>query len=153
MLHIYIDADACPVKKEVFRVAERYGLRVTLVANARMRIPDEEWIALEIVGSDPDAADDWIAEHVEQHDIVVTADIPLAARCLEQGAAVVGTTGKPFTEDNIGGAIATRGLLDDLRGLGEMTGGPPPLQQRDRSRFLQELDEAIQKIRRKHPSA
>ena len=135
----------------MFRVAERYRLRVTLVANSRMAVPDKEWIVLEVVGSEPDAADDWIAERVEVHDIVVTADVPLAARCLEKGARVVGPKGKPFTEDNIGGAIATRDLLDDLRGLGEMTGGPPPLQKRDRSRFLQQLDEVIQAIRRQHP--
>ena len=150
MLHIFIDADACPVKKEVFRVAGRYGLDVTLVANSRMRVPDEDWIALEIVGDGPDAADDWIVEHVGPHDIVITADIPLASRCLEEGANVIGTTGKAFTEDNIGSALATRDLLTDLRSAGEITGGPPPLEKRDRSRFLQRLDEVIQSVRRKH---
>ena len=148
MLHIFIDADACPMKNEVFRVAARYGLEVTLVANSWMRTPDEPWISLEVVGDGFDAADDWIVEHVEPHDIVITADIPLADRCLKAGARVIGTTGRPFTADNIGSALATRGLLDELRGAGEITGGPPPLAARDRSRFLQKLDEMIQAIRR-----
>jgi len=117
-----------------------------------MRIPNERRIVLEVVEDGLDAADDWIAEHVEPHDIVVTADIPLASRCLKEGARVIGSTGKPFTENNIGEAVATRDLLSDLRGAGEITGGPPPLKKRDRSRFLQQLDEVIQSIRRKHPS-
>ncbi len=148
MLHIFVDADACPVKKEIFRVAGRYQLEVTLVANARMRVPDEPWIALEVVGDGPDVADDWIVEHLGAHDIVITADIPLAARCVEKGARVLGPTGKVFTEDNIGAAVATRDLLDDLRSAGEMTGGPPPMQKRDRSRFLQQLDELVHSVRR-----
>ena len=152
MLHIFIDADACPVKQEVYRVASRCGLDVTLVANSRMRIPNEPWISLEIVANGLDAADDWIVEHVQPHDIVVTADIPLASRCLKKGARVIGTTGKPFTEDNIGQSVATRDLLSELRDRGEMMGGPPPLKKRDRSRFLQQLDEIIQSIRREHPS-
>ena len=152
MLHIFIDADACPVKQEVYRVASRFGLDVTLVANSRMRIPNESWIALEVVKNGLDAADDWIVEHVQPHDIVVTADIPLASRCLKKSARVIGTTGKPFTEDNIGQSVAIRDLLSELREIGEITGGPPPLKKRDRSRFLQELDEMIQSIRRKHPS-
>ena len=152
MLHIFVDADACPVKQEVYRVASRCGLDVTLVANARMRIPNEPWIALEVVKNDPDAADDWIVEHVQDYDIVVTADIPLANRCLKKSARVIGTTGKPFTEDNIGQSVATRDLLSELRDAGEMMGGPPPLKKRDRSRFLQQLDEVIQSIRRQHPS-
>ena len=150
MLHIFVDADACPVKQEVFRVAGRYRLEVTLVANSRMRVPDEAWIGLEVVGDVPDAADDWIVEHVDPRDIVVTADIPLARRCLNEGARVVGPNGRSFTEDNIGEAVATRDLLSDLRSAGEMTGGPPPLGKRDRSRFLQQLDEVIQSIRRRH---
>jgi len=152
LLHIFVDADACPVKTEVYRVASRYRLNVTLVANSWMRIPNERWIALEVVGGGLDAADDWIAEHVQPHDIVVTADIPLASRCLKEGARVIGSTGKPFTENNIGEAVATRDLLSDLRGAGEITGGPPPLKKRDRSRFLQQFDEVIQSIRREHPS-
>jgi len=151
LLHVFVDADACPVKKEVYRVAGRYGLEVTLVANAWMRVPNEVWIALEVVGDELDAADDWIVEHVQPDDIVVTADIPLASRCLEAGARVIGPTGKPFTEDNIGSAVATRDLLSELRDAGEITGGPPPLTKRDRSRFLQQLDDAIQSIRRKRP--
>ena len=150
MLHIFVDADACPVKQEVYRVASRYSLDVTLVANSWMRIPNEQWIALEVVEDGFDAADDWIVTHVEPHDIVVTADIPLASRCLKEGARVIGPTGKPFTENNIGHVVATRDLLSALRGAGEITGGPPPLKKRDRSRFLQQLDEVIQAIRRKH---
>jgi uncharacterized protein YaiI (UPF0178 family) len=151
MLHIFVDADACPVKQEVYRVARRYRLDVTLVANSWMRVPNERWIALEVVENGFDAADDWIVERVQPDDIVVTADIPLASRCLDRGARVLGPTGKPFTENNIGQAVATRDLLADLRGAGEVTGGPPPLKKSDRSRFLQQLDEAIQAIRREHP--
>jgi uncharacterized protein YaiI (UPF0178 family) len=149
VLHVWIDADACPVKQEVYRVAARYGLHVTLVADAWMRHPDEPRIALEVVEAGPDAADDLIAARVEADDIVVTADIPLAARCLARGAVVLGTTGRPFTELNIGPALATRGLAGELRELGVQTGGPPPLQPRDRSRFLQSLDQAVQSIRRR----
>ena len=151
LLHIFVDADACPVKQEVYRVASRYRLNVTLVTNSWMRVPNERWIALEIVEGGFDAADDWIVEHVQPHDIVVTADIPLASRCLKEGAVVIGPTGRPFTEDNIGQAVATRDLLSDLRGAGEITGGPPPLTKRDRSLFLQQLDEVIQSIHREHP--
>ena len=151
MLHIFVDADACPVKPEVYRVASRYRLDVTIVANSWMRVPNERWIALEVVQDGLDAADDWIVEHVQSHDIVVTADIPLAGRCLRESAFVIGPTGKPFTEDNIGQALATRELMSDLRDAGEVTGGPPPLKKRDRSRFLQQLDEMIQSIRRQHP--
>jgi len=149
LLHILVDADACPVKKEVYRVASRYQLDVTLVANSWMRVPDGQRIALEVVKDGLDAADDWIVERVRPHDIVVTADIPLADRCLKKGARVISPTGKPFTEDSIGQAVATRDLLSELRGAGEVTGGPRPLDKRDRSRFLQKLDEAIQSIRRK----
>jgi uncharacterized protein YaiI (UPF0178 family) len=148
MLHIYVDADACPVKQEVYRVAKRYQLDVTLVANAWMRTPDDESIRLEVVEDSFDAADDWIVDHVGPDDIVVTADIPLASRCMQNGARAIGSTGRPFTEDNIGEAVATRDLLAVLRGGGEITGGPPPLTKRDRSRFLQTLDEVIQSIRR-----
>ena len=148
VLHIYIDADACPVKGEIYRVAGRYDLDVTLVANSWMRTPDEDWITLEVVKDGFDAADDWIVEHVQADDIVVTADIPLASRCLKAGARALGPTGKPFTEDNIGDAVATRDLMSELRDSGQISGGPPPLQKRDRSRFLQQLDEVIQAIRR-----
>lgn len=147
-MHIFVDADACPVKQEVYRVASRYSLKVTLVANAWMRIPKESWIALEVVKEGFDAADDWIVAQVQSNDIVVTADILLANRCLKKGARAIGITGKPFTEDNIGHAVATRDLLSELRGAGEITGGPPPLKKRDRSRFLHQLDEVIQSIRK-----
>ena len=150
MLHIFIDADACPVKNEVYRVAKRYNLEVTIVTNTWMRIPNEKWIKLMIVKSGPDVADDWIAEHVQPNDIVITADIPLARRCINSQARVIGPTGKPFNEDNIGQAVATRDLLDNLRKAGEITGGPPPLQKKDRSRFLQTLDEIIQSIQREN---
>jgi uncharacterized protein YaiI (UPF0178 family) len=150
LLHIFVDADACPVKQEVYRVASRCRLNVTLVANSWMRVPNEEWILLEVVEGGFDAADNWIAEHVQPHDIVITADILLANRCLKKDAHVIGTTGKPFSENNIGHAVATRDLLSELRGAGKIMGGPPPLKQRDRSRFLQQLDEVIQTIRRKH---
>ena len=150
MLHIFVDADACPVKQEVYRVASRYRLDVTLVANSWMRVPSERWISLEVVEDEFDAADDWIVEHVQPHDIVITADIPLASRCLREGARVIGPTGKPFTENNIGQAVAIRNLLSELRSAGEITGGPPPLKKRDRSRFLQQFDDVIQSIRREH---
>ena len=152
MLHIFVDADACPVKPEVYRVANRHRLPVTLVANAWMRVPIEGSVRLQVVTGGFDAADDWIAEHVQPHDIVVTADIALASRCLGQGARAIGPTGKPFTKNNIGAAVATRDLLSDLRSAGAITGGPPPLTGRDRSRFLQQLDNEIQAIRRQHPS-
>ena len=148
MLHIFVDADACPVKNEIYRVSGRYQLKVTLVANTWMRTPKDPRIAIQVVGTGFDAADDWIVEQAEAGDIVVTADIVLAGRCLGKGALVLGTTGKPFTEDNIGDAIAVRDLLADLRGSGEQTGGPPPMTQRDRSLFLQKLDDMIQTIRR-----
>ncbi len=148
MPHIFIDADACPVKEEVYRVASRCKLEVTLVANSWMRTPREPWLKLEVVERGSDAADDWIVEHVQPLDIVITADIPLASRCIKQGARALGTSGKPFTEDNIGHVLATRDLLTDIRDAGGKTGGPPPLTKQDRSRFLQELDNMIQAIRR-----
>jgi hypothetical protein len=151
LLHIFIDADACPVKQEVYRVANRYRLEVSLVANCWMRIPPDPNLHLEVVDAGPDVADDWIVEHVQANDIVITADIPLASRCLKKGARVIGTTGKPFTENNIGHSVATRDLLSELRDAGEITGGPPPLKKSDRSRFLQKLDEVIQTIQREHP--
>lgn len=148
MPQIFVDADACPVKQEVYRVASRYRLNVTLVTNSWMRIPNEQWIELKIVKDGFDAADDWIVEHVQPHDIVITADIPLAGRCLKKGALVIGPTGKPFTENNIGHSVATRNLLSELRDAGEITGGPPPMKKRDRSRFLEQLDIMVQSIRR-----
>ncbi len=150
MLHIYVDADACAVKPEIYRVADRYQLPVTLVANTRMRIPGDGRVTLKVVEEGFDAADDWIVEQVQPDDIVITADIPLASRCLKRGAGVLGPTGRVFTESNIGDVVATRDLMSDLRGAGEVTGGPPPLRPQDRSRFLQKLDEVIQARKRKH---
>jgi hypothetical protein len=147
-LRIYVDADACPVKEEVCRVARRYGLGVTFVAGSRMRVPDGPDVVLEVVDRGFDAADDRIAQRVGRDDIVVTADIPLAARCLEQGACVLGPSGRPFTESNIGDALATRNLLAEMRGAGIESGGPPPFDPRDRSRFLQALDRAVHAVRR-----
>ncbi len=152
LLHILVDADACPVKPEIYRVAERYQLPVTLVANTWMRTPEKPWLSLVLVDGELDAADDWIAEKCEKNDIVITADIPLASRCLKQGAYVISPKGKPFSEDNIGQAVATRDLLSELRSAGEITSGPPPFQKKDRSNFLQQLDNTIQLIRRKNPS-
>ncbi|HEX2252066.1 MAG TPA: YaiI/YqxD family protein [Thermoanaerobaculia bacterium] len=153
MTRILVDADACPVKQEIYRVAGRYGLPVTLVANSWMRTPDDPRITLEVVDAGMDEADDRIVEQVGPDDVVVTADIPLASRCLEKGARVLGTSGQPFTEDNIGSAVATRDLMAELRSAGELTGGPAPLTKADRSRFLQKLDEMIQAIRRRRPDS
>jgi len=149
VLEIFIDADGCPVKQEVYRVAQRYGLHVTVVANSRIRIPHGGWSKLVVVEGQFDAADDWIVEHVGTDDIVVSGDIPLAARCLEKGARVLGPRGYAFTPDSIGEALASRALLADLRELGTITGGPAPFENRDRSRFLQCLDETIQTVRRR----
>ena len=148
---IYVDADACPVKDEVYRVADRYDLGVTLVAGSWMRTPSSPNIALEVVSQGFDAADDWIVEHATSHDIVITTDIPLASRCLEKGACVLGPTGRPFTEANIGDVVATRNLLAEMRGAGLDSGGPPPFDSRDRSRFLQALDRAIHALQRSNP--
>ena len=149
MLNIYVDADACPVKEEVYRVAERYGLRVILVANSRMRTPPEDWIELVLVNNQFDAADNYIVDHLEADDIVISGDIPLAAHCLRKGALVLRPTGYPLTEENIGDALATRDLLSQLRDAGGLAGGPAPFRKKDRSLFLQRLDGAIQSIRKK----
>ena len=148
MLHIYVDADACPVKDEVYKVAQRFGLQVTLVANSFMRHPSGDWIKLEVVGKELDEADDWIADRVQKDDIVITGDIPLAARCLDQGARVLGHKGKPFTPENVGDSLATRQLLSQLRDQGVMMGGPPPFAKKDRSLFLQQLDQMVNAIKR-----
>ena len=140
---IYIDADACPVKDEVYRVAERYGLKVFVVSNAFMQIPRVAWIERVIVPAGPDIADDWIAERAVRGDIVITADIPLASRCIKAGAAVIGPTGKALTECSIGMALATRNLMQGLRETGEITGGPRPFAAKDRSAFLSALDQAV----------
>jgi uncharacterized protein len=145
MLAIFVDGDACPVKDETYVVATRYGLPVALVANSPLAVPEGLGVQRIVVEQGPDAADDWIVANVRPGDVVVTADIPLAARCLEEGARVLGTTGREFDEDSIGGALATRDLKEALRGAGVASGGPPPLSARDRSRFLAKLDELVQR--------
>jgi uncharacterized protein len=149
VLDIFIDADGCPVKQEVFRVAQRYGLQVTVVANSRIHIPNGDWVRLVVVEGQFDAADDWIVEHASADDIVVSGDILLAARCLEKDARVLGHRGDAFTQDSIGEALAMRASLAYLRELGTIAGGPAPFEKRDRSRFLQRLDETIQGVRKK----
>ena len=145
---IYIDADGCPVKDETYRVARRYQLAVRVVANHRVQVPPSPLIEAVVVGRGLDEADDWIVEHATVGDIVITADIPLAARCLEKGARVLGTKGKPFTENSIGDAVASRELSRQLREMGVHTGGPAPMGKKDRSRFLSRLDELVNAIRR-----
>jgi hypothetical protein len=141
---IYVDADGCPVKDEVYRVARRYKLKVYLVSNSRMRIPHEELFELVIVNEQFNAADDWIAARVGNKDIVVSSDIPLAARCLKKGARALDSKGRVFTEESIGDVLANRELMAYLRDMGNITGGPTPFDKRDRSRFLQRLDDVIQ---------
>lgn len=151
MLDIYVDADACPVKREVYKVAGRCGLRVFVVSNSPIHTPPGQARIRNIaVGPGDNAADDWIAENIGAGDICVTADIPLASRCLKQGASSLGMRGKPFSEDSIGDALATRELLSTLRDTGQVSGGPPPITQKDRSRFLDSLDQIIVKIRREN---
>ena len=145
---LYIDADACPVKEEAVRVAERHGLAIQFVSNAYMRLPEGPLIERVVVADGPDAADDWIAGRAAKGDIVVTADIPLAARCLKAGARVIGPTGKPFTEAGIGMALAMRDLSRHLRETGESKGHNASFTRQDRSRFLQALEEAVQAIKR-----
>jgi uncharacterized protein YaiI (UPF0178 family) len=148
---IFVDGDACPVKEEAYRVARRYGLKTWVVANAFLRVPREPLIELVMVDAGPDVADDWIAERAGPGDIVVTADIPLAERCLNAGAAVMGPRGDRFTADSIGMAIAQRSLMDQLRSVGDVVGGPRPFSPADRSRFLQALDEEVHRARRRRP--
>lgn len=148
-IRIFIDADACPVKPEVYRVAERYGLQVYVVANSFMNVPRSDLIERVIVREGPDVADDWIVERAGPSDIVITADVPLAGRSVRKGATVIGPTGKPFTEDSIGMQLATRDLLTSLRSAGEQTRGPPPLSRQDISRFLSALDLAVTRLKRK----
>ncbi len=145
---IYIDADACPVKQEVYRVAERHGLKVYVVSNAPIAVPREPWIERVVVAAGMDAADDWIAERATKGAIVVTQDIPLAARAVKAGAVALAPNGKPFSEDSIGMTLATRNLMDQLRSAGEITGGPKPFSPKDRSLFLQSLDREIVRLKR-----
>lgn len=141
---IYVDADACPVKNEVYRVAGRYGLSVNVVANSGMWLPDDPKVRLVVVGGGFDAADDWIAEHAGRRDVVVTDDIPLASRCIKNGARVLNSKGRVFTEASIGEALATREVLSQLREHGLVSGGPAPFQAKHRSLFLQRFDQLIQ---------
>ena len=145
---IFIDADACPVKDETYKVAARYGLKTFVVSNSFMQIPASPMIERVIVDAGPDIADDWIAERAALGDIVITNDIPLADRVLKSGAAAIKPNGQPFTADSIGSALAQRSIMEHIRSTGEITGGPRPFDRTDRSRFLQALDTAIQKSRR-----
>ncbi|MGF3022017.1 YaiI/YqxD family protein [Methylobacterium aquaticum] len=145
---IFVDADACPVKDEVYRVAGRHGACVVVVANSFMTVPREPWIERVIVSDKLDAADDWIAERAGPQTVVVTADVPLASRCVKAGASVLAPTGKPFTESSIGMALATRDLMQSLREAGAVTGGPKPFSPKDRSAFLGALDRALMRLRR-----
>lgn len=146
---IYVDADACPVKDEAVRVAERHGLTITFVSNAFMRLPEGPLIRRVVVTEGPDVADDWIAERIEAQDIAVTADIPLAARCLKKNAQVIGPTGKPFTHEGIGMALAMRDLSAHLRETGESKGYNASFTKADRSRFLEALEHAVQRALKK----
>jgi len=147
-IRIFVDADACPVKDECYKVAARYGLQTYVVSNSFMMVPRSPLIEQVVVDAGPDVADDWIAEHIAPGDIAVTNDIPLAERVLQSGGQAISPTGKPFTIDSIGSAIAQRALMEQLRSTGEFLGGPKAFDRNDRSRFLQALDEAVQKARR-----
>lgn len=149
MASIYVDADACPVKEEIYKVARRVGFNVHIVANSFIRTPADPAIRFVLVEAGPDAADDWIADRAGAGDVVVTNDIPLAARVLERGAEALSPTAKVFTPDMIGSALATRGLMEHLRSFGEITSGPRPFSQKDRSSFLSALDAAVGRARRK----
>jgi uncharacterized protein YaiI (UPF0178 family) len=148
LVRILVDADACPVKDEVYRVAFRRGVPVRVVSNSRMRVPDHPLVERVLVSDAFDAADDWIAENADAATVVVTGDILLADRCLKVGATVIGHNGKPFTAASIGSAIATRAIMADLRAGGDIVGGPAPFAKADRSRFLQALDEALVRLSR-----
>jgi uncharacterized protein YaiI (UPF0178 family) len=148
-IRILVDADACPVKEEIYRVALRRKVPVMVVSNSPFRVPIDPLVERVIVTGGFDAADDWIAEHAHARAVVVTADILLADRCLKAGATVIGNTGRPFTHGSIGGAIATRAIMADLRAGGDAVGGPAPYAKADRSRFLQALDEALVRLERK----
>lgn len=147
-IEILVDADACPVKEEVYRVARRYGVPVRIVSNSFLNVPREPLIERVVVDAGFDAADDWIVERATAASIVVTADILLADRCLKKSAVVLGPTGKPFDAASIGNAVAQRALMADLRAMGTVSGGPAPFSKADRSRFLSALDEAVNRLRR-----
>jgi uncharacterized protein YaiI (UPF0178 family) len=153
MITIYIDADASPVKQEIYRVAERHArkgtdLKVLIVSNSPIAVPRDGFVERVVVGVGMDEADNWIAERAKRGDIVVTADVPLASRCVKSGAEVIAPSGKAFTADSIGMTLATRNLMDSLRSAGAVTGGPAPFAPRDRSRFLSALDQAIVRLKR-----
>jgi uncharacterized protein YaiI (UPF0178 family) len=148
VLQIYIDAGGCPVKEETYRVAARHQLNVVVVANKRLNIPHHASLRMEVVSGDPDAADNWIAENIQPNDICITADIPLADRCLKVQAAAISPRGDEWTEDNIGDALATREFMKTLREMGGAQGGPPPMGQRDRSQYLSGLEKLIQRLKR-----
>jgi uncharacterized protein YaiI (UPF0178 family) len=149
LITIYIDADSTPVKNEVTRVAKRYGLKVYFVSKTRIKIPQDRLMEMVVVDDHPDAADDWIVEHVVENDVVVSADIPLASRCVKKGARVLDPKGQVFTEESIGEVLANRDIMTFLRDLGDVSGGiRPPYDKRDRSRFLQRLDDLIQAVLR-----
>ncbi|WBL81822.1 YaiI/YqxD family protein [Bradyrhizobium xenonodulans] len=146
---IYVDADACPVKDEIYRVALRHGVAVSVVAGNFIRVPHDPLIERIAAGPGMDAADDWIVERVKPGDVVVTSDIPLASRCVKAGADVIAPNGKPFTEESIGMTLAVRNLMTDLRSAGEVTGGPRSFSPRDRSTFLSALDQTLRRIQRR----
>ena len=150
-IRIFVDADACPVKDEVYRVAARHRLPVVVVAVGFIRVPQDPLIERVAAGHSPDAADDWIAERAGTTDIVITADVPLASRCVKSGATVIAPNGRPYTEDSIGMTLAVRNLMHDLRSAGEVTGGPRAFSPRDRSAFLSALEEAIRRLQRAPP--
>ena len=145
---IFVDADACPVKNEIYKVAERHGLKVYIVSNTPIAVPRDPLVERVVVAEGMDKADDWIAERSRPGAVVVTADIPLASRAVKAGASVLAPTGRVFTEDTIGLTLATRNLMDDMRSSGALTGGPKPFSQRDRSAFLSALDLAIVRLKR-----
>ncbi len=147
-LAILVDADACPVKEEIYKVALRHKVPVTIVSNSPFRIPLDPLISRIVVDDSFDAADDWIAERANQQSVIVTADILLAERCVKAGANVLGPSGKPFTANSIGSAVAMRAIMADLRAGGDVVGGPPPFSKSDRSRFLSALDEVLVRLKR-----
>lgn len=148
---LYIDADACPVKDETYKVASRYGLRTVVVSNSYIQIPKSPLIERMIVDAGPDIADDWIAEQATAHDVVITNDIPLAGRVLAKQACAIAPNGRAFTPDSIGAALSQRALMEHIRSTGEITGGPPPFSAANRSQFLQTLDQVVVKARRLKP--
>lgn len=151
MLTLFIDADGCPVKDETYKVADRYKLKVFVVANKAINVPLDSLIEMKVVSDGFDAADDWIVETSEKGDVVITSDILLAERCVKKQVRALSPKGEEWTEDNIGNAVAHRELMQNLRHMGEMRGGPAPMEKKDRSQFLGKLDQIIQAIKRTAP--